>query len=217
VVENKSRVRRQPRQLRSIATVDVLLDAVGLVVAVCGVEAVTMRAVVKRAGVSPGSMYQYFSSRESLIAAWERRELERRAMDLLAVVAAADENARARTVEENPRALEDTIRVIARAAIDTIGQHLTHYRQPGDFIVRLSEIIVMADGPLEMITATLSRVRMRERLRPRDLTMAARVGGFATVLSAHLVATSKDEPTRAACREEVVEMLVHYLVRDAQN
>lgn len=65
--------RKSPRQARSRATVDVILDATVLVLAAEGYAAATTTRIADRAGVSVGSLYQYFPNREALVNAVAHR------------------------------------------------------------------------------------------------------------------------------------------------
>jgi AcrR family transcriptional regulator len=69
--------RRRPRQERSRDLVDALLVATARVVAKDGPEGVTINAIVRTAGVSPGSAYQYFGSKDELLGALVERKAER--------------------------------------------------------------------------------------------------------------------------------------------
>jgi AcrR family transcriptional regulator len=69
--------RRTPSQARAQETVDALLIATKTLLIRGGMEAATTNAVAKLAGVSIGSLYQYFPSREALIAELSRRHVER--------------------------------------------------------------------------------------------------------------------------------------------
>jgi AcrR family transcriptional regulator len=69
--------RNQPRQPRSRATVSVILDAAIRVLDREGPEALTTSRVAEVAGVSVGTLYQYFAHREAIIEALQNRELER--------------------------------------------------------------------------------------------------------------------------------------------
>ena len=52
---------------------ELILDAATRVVAEVGYERTTTNAIATRAGISPGSLYQYFSSKEDIASAlWER-------------------------------------------------------------------------------------------------------------------------------------------------
>ncbi|SHN12245.1 TetR/AcrR family transcriptional regulator [Rhizobacter sp. OV335] len=65
--------RKAPRQARSRATVDAILDAAARVLVERGYAATTTNAVAEVAGVSVGSLYQYFPNKDSLIAALHDR------------------------------------------------------------------------------------------------------------------------------------------------
>lgn len=61
--------RKIPRQGRSRATVDAILDACAEGLASRNYEALTTNAISERAGVSIGTLYEYFPNRESVAAA----------------------------------------------------------------------------------------------------------------------------------------------------
>jgi AcrR family transcriptional regulator len=71
--------RNQPRQPRSRATVSVILDAAIRVLDQDGWDALTTSRVAEVAGVSVGTLYQYFAHREAIVEALQNRELERAA------------------------------------------------------------------------------------------------------------------------------------------
>ena len=60
--------RKTPRQARSKATVHAILEAAARILETQGADAVTTNAVADRAGVSVGSLYQYFPSKEAIFA-----------------------------------------------------------------------------------------------------------------------------------------------------
>lgn len=60
--------RKEPRQARSRAMVDVILTAAGRVLVNEGYEAANTNRIAQVAGVSVGSLYQYFPNKESIIA-----------------------------------------------------------------------------------------------------------------------------------------------------
>lgn len=68
--------RRKPRQQRSQATVEVLLLATARVLAARGWAGTTTNHIAARAGVSIGSLYEYFPSKEALAAALALRHVE---------------------------------------------------------------------------------------------------------------------------------------------
>ncbi len=65
----KTKPRKRPRQERSKATVDTILAATARVLVKKGFDGLTTNSVAEQAGVSIGSLYQYFPSKEALVAA----------------------------------------------------------------------------------------------------------------------------------------------------
>jgi AcrR family transcriptional regulator len=68
--------RKAPRQSRSQATVTAILDATAHILVTSGIAAASTNAVAERAGVSVGSLYQYFPNKEALFAALHARHGE---------------------------------------------------------------------------------------------------------------------------------------------
>src|SRR5690242_1756362 len=61
--------RKKPRQERAKDTVGAILSAAAQVLIQCGYEQTTTARIAERAGVSVGSLYQYFPNKEALVAA----------------------------------------------------------------------------------------------------------------------------------------------------
>ncbi|MEZ4404643.1 MAG: TetR/AcrR family transcriptional regulator [Kofleriaceae bacterium] len=59
--------RKAPRQIRSRATVDAIVDAAARVLRQDGYDGTTTNRVAEVAGVSVGSLYQYFPNKEALV------------------------------------------------------------------------------------------------------------------------------------------------------
>lgn len=70
-------MKKVPTQGRSRQTVDALVEATARTIAERGWQATTTNHVAAKAGVSVGSLYQYFDSREDLLAALMERERAR--------------------------------------------------------------------------------------------------------------------------------------------
>ncbi|HEU4951746.1 MAG TPA: TetR/AcrR family transcriptional regulator [Holophagaceae bacterium] len=62
-------IRKSPRQARSQATVEAILTAAARILTREGFEALTTNRVATVAGVSVGSLYQYFPNKEALVRA----------------------------------------------------------------------------------------------------------------------------------------------------
>jgi AcrR family transcriptional regulator len=68
--------RKEPTQDRARVTVEALLDATAKVLVSEGYEGLTTNKVAARAGVSVGSLYQYFDNKEQLVRAVGERHHE---------------------------------------------------------------------------------------------------------------------------------------------
>jgi AcrR family transcriptional regulator len=80
--------RRTPRQARSRATVDFLLEAAAQVFGERGYAATTNQ-VAARAGVSIGTLYQYFADKDALLVALAERHLDQARAQLTTALAVA--------------------------------------------------------------------------------------------------------------------------------
>jgi AcrR family transcriptional regulator len=78
-------MRKQPQQARSRATIEAILQAAAHILGERGWEGLTTNEVAGMAGVSIGSLYQYFPHKLALVEAVRRRHFD----DVLAVLRAA--------------------------------------------------------------------------------------------------------------------------------
>ena len=100
------RQRRTPRQARAGSTIEAILDATFQLLEADGVEKLTTNHVAERAGVSIGTLYQYFGGKQDVLAALAQRR------------AAAVREAIAQTVIARPDL--GSVRVIVRALMNGV-------------------------------------------------------------------------------------------------
>lgn len=74
--EDKAPPRREPRQERSKQTVEAVLEAVRVVARREGAGAVTTNRIAEAAGVSIGSLYQYFPDKHAIFTTLHQRHVE---------------------------------------------------------------------------------------------------------------------------------------------
>jgi AcrR family transcriptional regulator len=84
-VSTSSRRRRAPRQQRAQGTVDAIVEAASRLLVESGYGSASTNLIAHRAGVSVGSLYQYFSSKEEVFREVVRRHRE----EVLPVIDAA--------------------------------------------------------------------------------------------------------------------------------
>jgi AcrR family transcriptional regulator len=80
--------RKTPRQSRSRDTYDAVLEATARILETKGLEAANTNAIAERAGISVGSLYQYFPGKQAIFAELIRRSDAATAEGLATLVAA---------------------------------------------------------------------------------------------------------------------------------
>ena len=93
--------RKSPVQARSAASVDAILEATIQVLLQVGKERLTTTKVARRAGVSVGTLYQYFPNKSSLLQAVLKRHLN----EVTAAVEAICQRQRGQSLEQMATAL----------------------------------------------------------------------------------------------------------------
>lgn len=96
--------RKTPAQPRAAATVNVILEAAASILERQGLEGYTTNDIAARAGVSIGSLYQYFPNKDAITIALIEREM----------AGMVEEIHEALTLSPPRRALQETIRAAVR-------------------------------------------------------------------------------------------------------
>lgn len=98
--------RRIPRQARATETVAAILEAAAQILEAGGLSAFTTNAVAERAGVSVGTLYQYFGDKTAILLTLAQQELEQALGDV----------GRALQAEAHPL-IEGRVRAMVRAIV----------------------------------------------------------------------------------------------------
>ncbi|GLQ89144.1 TetR/AcrR family transcriptional regulator [Dyella flagellata] len=75
-IDERSLARREPKQERARHSVEAILEAVPRVVSRHGAKAITTNRIAEAAGVSIGSLYQYFPDKQAIFAALHNRHVD---------------------------------------------------------------------------------------------------------------------------------------------
>jgi len=195
--------RRVPRQERSKATTDAIIEAAARVFAVVGVEKSTTNQIAEVAGVSVGSLYQYFPNKQSLIEALYDRESERLHevfLEMIADLGTRDVPRLIRAfVSETLKVFENNAslyRVLFEEVPRTAGLELNH---------RIDDRAIAALQPLLLLGFN--------RIQPRDPAIAAQL--LARTYRYNTVVLLRNPPTaekREAYIDELTAMLSQYLL-----
>jgi AcrR family transcriptional regulator len=199
------RPRKRPAQRRSQDTVDAILDAAAQVFAERGHARGTTNRIAARAGVSIGSLYEYFPNKDAILVALAERHLER----MLGEVASRLEEA-----QERAGSLGALLRRFVGAMLDA------HERNPALHRVVFSEaphppalhacVLQMEEGLAHSVEAWLRR---SDEVRHPDPDRAAHLVVQTVEALTHRYAhhhTIHDLP-REDFVEEVVSLLGSYL------
>ncbi|WP_217909898.1 TetR/AcrR family transcriptional regulator [Pseudenhygromyxa sp. WMMC2535] len=191
------KARKQPRQRRSRALVAAIIEGAARVFDREGFAATTNR-IASEAGVSIGSLYQYFPNKESLLLALAERHLEQGQRQLEAAVA------RAREAEE----VEALFRCFVEAIVDAHRRHPRMHQVLEEVSPRTPELIARA--------RELKRIMQRElaaqlrRLRP-ELDQVERKAALLTSAIPAAIHDDIGERRDAAMVDELVALCIRYL------
>lgn len=157
--------RRVPRQARSRALVDAILEAAEQLLVAKGPRAFTTPSVAALAGVSVGSLYQYFPSKHALLAAL----IERHAASGSAMQAETLGRIASGTLEDAVRGFVETLVGAFRANGALYGKLLSAMAS----VER--EAFVRSELDRCVVLATMALTPHAERLSPRTPEEAAYV------------------------------------------
>jgi AcrR family transcriptional regulator len=163
--------RRSPVQKRARDTVDIVLQAAAQILARQGPEAATTNAIAGRAGVSIGTLYQYFRDKDALIDELVRRHIA----EMEAVMAAALAGVQDRSIAE--AAEQFVAAILAAHRVDPRLHQALHQVLPRG---RMASIDRLERGLEERVGALLAA---REGFSPAAAEQAAvvvvrTIGGF---------------------------------------
>jgi AcrR family transcriptional regulator len=180
--------------------VETIVEAAARILETRGLAGFNTNAVAERAGVSVGSLYQYFPNKEALVAALSTRERGRLAAD----IEAASRPARGLTLDESLRRL---VRAAIRRQLARPG--LARVLDFEEQRLVLDESDRVATGSIAAEVATVLRTH-RRRLRLVDCEEAA----FDLVAIARALidgATTRGRIEPAALEERVMRAALGYL------
>ncbi|MBE1293645.1 MAG: TetR family transcriptional regulator [Rhodobacteraceae bacterium] len=151
--------RKKPRQARAQATVDAILQASAHILVAQGFEGFNTNAVAERAGVSVGSLYQYFPNKEAIIAEMVRAKRTR----LLNGLQAAE-------VAHQKSALPEALAALVAATI----AHQKGWPQLSQSLDRAAALVPLSEGGAALTVAILDVLqRVLRRHGVADVEVAA--------------------------------------------
>jgi AcrR family transcriptional regulator len=155
--------RKTAVQARSLATVDALLRATARILVKDGYDHASTNKIAALAGVSVGSLYQYFPSKESLVAALMRRHVE----ELAALLRSSVPHMRALPLSE-------AVRHVVRLMVEAHAVDPKLHRVLAEQVPRIGELDQVERINQEFLQMTRSLLdHFRHELVVLDLELAS--------------------------------------------
>lgn len=197
--------RKLPLQARSRHTVEAVIVAAAQILVEQGYEGATTARIAERAGVSIGSLYQYFPNKEALIAAL----IERHADGIVIIMTDALENPANET-------LQDGLRAVIRAAAAAHRLDPALHKILQEQVPRVGRLAKAMDTH-QQITAAIERFLRAhaDDLRPElDPAIAAIVVETAMEAIGHRAIVERpDLLADGVVDREVFDLISRYLTR----
>jgi AcrR family transcriptional regulator len=190
-----------PRQARARDTVDAVLAATARILVLHGYEAANTNRIAEVAGVSVGTLYQYFPGKEALVAALIERHCEQMwamTLELTAQVVGDDVPAAARRVIDA---------LFAAHAVEPRLHKVLHEQVPR--VGKLGAMGQLTERSIELARAYLDA--HHGEILPRDTRVAATVVVHTIEALAHAGLEHPADLRSGALRGETTAMVVRYL------
>lgn len=197
----RTSARRRPKQRRARQTVEAVLDAVIRLLKRDGSDAITTNRIAEAAGVSIGSVYQYFPDKSAIFSALHQRHIDQ-----------IDRMVQNKLVEHAASSLEDLLRAMVEAMVEA------HATDPELYELLMTEVPHRADGTREFavrlhgafLLAISSRAHELKKRRDLDKVVFV-VTHMVEALSHGAVLRRPATMSLTDAKEEVVRAIIAYL------
>ena len=190
--------RRIPHQVRAAETVAAIMEGAAQVLEAGGLPAFTTNAVADRAGVSIGTLYQYFADKNALLRAIAEREMT-------AAMAAVAKALRGDT-DPTP---EGRVRAMVRAIVNAFGGRQRARKAVVQAVMAQGDAAGMF-GPVAAFIAQAGSEPHRgiARMRPEQVFVLSR-----SLMGAVRAAVLEEQPffKSQAFEDELVRLVLSYL------
>ena len=147
--------RKSPSQERSKTLVDAVLQATTRILGSMGYDKITTNRVAEAAGVSIGSLYQYFPNKDSIFAALIERHLEEHRKIIAAILEKNADQPTAVVIEKVTPSIVDLF-VSKREFMKTLFSQLPRLEKTRDLLYSRNEVIELLAEFLESRKESLS-------------------------------------------------------------
>jgi AcrR family transcriptional regulator len=197
---DRFRDRKLPKQERAALTRQVILTAAAQVFAEHGYRSGTTNRIAERAGVSIGSLYQYFPNKDAILRA------------LMDEHVAAGSRRLDAALGDAPGDIAGLIRVVVQATIDNHRDDPRLHRvlfeeapRAPEFLERLHTL------EAELVALTARMLAAHPEVSVPDAEMSARIVVATIESGVHRLLTGPDAMAPRALEDELVALVVGYL------
>ena len=201
VARAKASVRRRPKQRRARDTVEAVLDAVIRLLKREGPAAITTNRIAEVAGVSIGSVYQYFPDKRAIFTALHTRHVEQ-----------IDRVIQSTLVKHAASSMEELLRAMIEAMVDA------HTPDPELYELLFAAVPHKADGTREFAVRLHGAFLLALSARAYELKNRGDLNRVAFIVTNMVEALSHAAVLRrpatlslAEAKEEVVKAVLAYL------
>jgi AcrR family transcriptional regulator len=201
-LKTTTKPRKTALQARSQATVDALLRATARILVRDGYDRASTNKIAALAGVSVGSLYQYFPSKESLVAALMREHVEQMA-----------ELMRSAFSRLSALPLAEAAREVVHLMIEAHALDPKLHRVLVEQVPRIGDLDRVEAIGLEMVALTHAFLEQRrDELVVHDLELAAFVVVSIVESLTHTAVLVRPELLGEAFEREVTAAVTRYLI-----
>lgn len=193
--------RKQPKQTRAELTRQRVLEAAAHIFAEHGYSAGTTNRIAERAGVSIGSLYQYYPNKDAILVELMTEHVE-----------AGMTSTRRHLACGLPESLADTLRLFVRATIENHRDRPDLHRVLFEQAPRPPEFLAMLHEAESTIVALTQDLLIRHpQVRVGDTATAARIVVAAIESLVHRLVAGPTPIDPQRCEDGLVDMLTRYL------
>ena len=197
-----SALRKQPKQDRSQATVEAILTATAHILTESGAEKFTTNRVAEIAGVSIGSLYQYFPNKKALLFALAQQQAEQ-------MIQLAQQHL---TNVEN-LTIPEVIQQIVRAAIAAHSVNPRLHRVLHERISRDEVVPIGTEAQMQNLLRSFLEQR-RNQVQPKNLDLTVFIVSctIESLIQRALLGSSPEWLKSGKLEQEITRLLSGYLV-----
>ncbi|BDA73978.1 transcriptional regulator [Calothrix sp. PCC 7716] len=197
----RTKARKIPQQERSRITVEAILTATTHILIKEGYDTASTNKIAERAGVSIGSLYQYFPSKEAIVAAL----IENHAQSMICII-----EAKLKLVSDAP--VEIALRELVKACIQANAINPKLHKVLLEQVPRIGQLekVTEVEKSLRAIIRNYLEDKC-DQIQPQNLDLAAFILAHTLENLIHAALGEPDFLVNEQFEQELIALLIRYL------